>query len=235
MKTKNIDKISSGIPGFDEISDGGFIRNSIISVSGDVGSGKTIFGMQFIYKGAAEFEENGMYICFEEPKKIMYRSMLKFGWNIKALEDTQKITFLEYPPHEVDIFFEQEETLLNLIDKFGVSRIVIDPVSVMGMHFQDDASRKAGLMKFADKLRQWGCTAILLSGTHDQSVDITRSIEALADASIRLYNPLIEGRRTRGIEVVELRGSAHSQIVHQMIIGAKGIEIDPHSVLEISE
>ncbi|MEM3364695.1 MAG: ATPase domain-containing protein [Candidatus Micrarchaeia archaeon] len=235
MRGRTADRVASGIPGFDEITDGGIIRNTIVSVSGDIGTGKTIFGMQFLYNGASEYDENGMYICFEEPKKIMYRNMLKFGWNIKALEDSQKIVFLEYPPHEVGIFFEQEDTLLNLIDKFGVSRIVVDPVGIMGMHFEDNVSRKAGLMKFTDKLRKWGCTSLMLSGTRDQTTDITSSIEAIADASVRLYNKLIGGRRMRGIEVAELRGSAHSQLVHQMHIGPKGIEIDPHSVLEISE
>lgn len=234
MKAKHIDKVPSGIRGFDEISDGGFIRNSIISLVGDIGSGKTVFGMEFVYKGATEFNENGMYICFEEPKKIMYRNMLKFGWNLKALEDAQKLVFLEYPPHEVDIFFEQEDTLLNLIDKFAVSRLVIDPMGVMGMHFDNNASRKAGLMKFADRLRRWGCTSVLISGTHDISMDISKSISALADSAVQLHTPLIGGKRMRGIEIQEMRGSAHSQIVHEMYIDSNGIRIDPHSVLEIS-
>ena len=235
MKGKNIDKVPSGIRGFDEISDGGFIRNSIISLVGDVGSGKTIFGTEFIYRGITEYEENGMYIGFEEPKKNVYRYLLKFGWNMKALEDSQKLIFLEYPPHEVDIFFEQEDTLLNLIDKFAVSRLVIDPLGVVGMHFPDEASKKEGLLKLADRLRKWGCTTILISGTHDVKADISASISALADTAIQLYTPLIEGRRMRGIEIVEMRGSAHSQIVHEMLIDSKGIKIDPHSVLQITK
>ncbi|MGB9635060.1 MAG: RAD55 family ATPase [Candidatus Micrarchaeia archaeon] len=232
IKQRGIDKIPSGIPGFDEISDGGFVRNSIISLSGGVGAGKTIFGMQFLYNGITENNENGMYVCFEETKKSMYRNMLKLGWNLKTLEDSQKLTYLAYPPHEVDLFFDQEDTLINLIDKFAVSRVVFDTVTILGMHFDTKRARKEGMLKFIDKLRKWGCTSLLISETHDYP-NIAKSIESLADTVVHLYNIRDKGNRKRGIEIIEMRGSKHSTSIHPFTIGSEGIEIDANSVLEV--
>lgn len=232
MKTRSIDKTPSGVPGFDEITDGGFIKNSIASLAGHVGSGKTIFAMQFLYNGATQYNENGMYIGFEEPKKMMYRNMLKFGWNLKGLEDTQKLTYLQYPAHEVDLFFEQEDTLINLVDKFAVSRVVIDTVTVLGTHFPDARTRREGMLKFIDKLRRWGCTTILIGELGD-TTDVSRDIDSLSDAVIHITNTLSKGVRKRGIEIVEMRGSKHSNRVHPLHITSKGIEIDHESTLEV--
>ncbi len=232
MKARSVDKIPSGIHGFDEVSEGGFIKNSIISLSGDTGSGKTIFGMQFLYNGATQNDENGMYICFEEPKKIMYRNMLKLGWNLKALEESQKLIYLEYPPHEINLFFEQENTLINLIDKFAINRLVIDKATMLGLHFANQSERREGMLKMIDKLRGWGCTSILIG---ESESEMAGDIDSLADSVIRFYSPLQKGIRKHGIEIVEMRGSKHSMQVHSYMISSKGIEIDPESVLDISK
>lgn len=231
IKKKMIDKIPSGIPGFDEITEGGFTKNSIIALSGAAGTGKTIFGMQFVYSGINN-GENGLYICFEEPKKIMYKNMLKLGWNLSAYENEQKLTYLAYPPHEVDLFFDQEDTLVNLIDKFNISRVVIDTATILGMNFDSRNKRKEGLLRLADRLRSWGCTSLLINETQDFP-EIASSIESLADSVVYLYYVLDKGIRKRGIEVYEMRGSKHSSQVHSFLISSKGIEVKTNSVLKI--
>ena len=100
---KRLDVTPTGIQGFDDLVDGGFVKNSIITLTGGVATGRTTFGVQFLYNGVVEGEENGMLISFEE-QKTLYRNMLKLGMNLKALEDEQKLIFINYPPHEVDLF-----------------------------------------------------------------------------------------------------------------------------------
>jgi circadian clock protein KaiC len=231
---KRLDVTPTGIQGFDDLVDGGLVKNSIITLTGGVATGRTTFGVQFLYNGVINDEENGMLISFEEQKKTLYRNMLKMNINLKALEDEQKLIFINYPPHEVDLFFEQEETLVNLIDKFGISRLVIDTASILGMYFDNNSKRREGMLKLIDKLRNWKCTTILINENYDNP-DISKTMESLCDGVVYLYNPLIKGVRKRGIEVYEMRGSKHSMSVHPMRITSKGIEVDSDKVLDISK
>jgi len=64
--TKKVEKIPSGIPGFDEISHGGIPKGRVTLISGTSGSGKTVFSAQFIYKGIVDYGENGVFVTFEE-------------------------------------------------------------------------------------------------------------------------------------------------------------------------
>lgn len=229
---KKLDVTSTNIQGFDDLVDGGFVKNSIITLTGGVATGKTTFGVQFLYNGVIKDDENGMLISFEEKKKTIYRNMLKLGMNLKGLEDEQKLIVINYPPHEVDLFFEQEETLVNLIDKFGISRLVIDTASSLGSYFDTKEKRREGMLKLIDKLRNWKCTTILINENYDNP-DISKSMESLCDGVIFFYNPLVKGMRKRGIEVYEMRGSKHSMSVHPMRITSKGIEVDSNNVLKI--
>jgi circadian clock protein KaiC len=233
MMRKKLDVTATGIQGFDELLDGGFVKNSIITLTGGVATGKTTFGVQFLYNGIINDDENGMLISFEEQKKTVYRNMLKMGMNLKALEDEQKLIFINYPPHEVDLFFEQEETLVNLIDKFGVSRLVIDTASSLGTFFETKEKRREGMLKLIDKLKNWKCTTILINENYENP-DISKSMESLCDGVVYFYNPLVKGVRKRGIEIYEMRGSKHSMNVHPMRITSKGIEVDSNNVLPIT-
>jgi len=231
---KRLDVSPTGIQGFDDLVDGGFVKNSIVTLTGGVATGRTTFGVQFLYNGVMDEGENGMLISFEEQKKNIYRNALKMNMNLKTLEDEQKLIFINYPPHEVDLFFEQEETLVNLIDKFGVSRLVIDTASILGTYFDTKEKRKEGMLKLIDKLRNWKCTTILINENYENP-EISRAMESLCDGVVYFYNPLIKGVRKRGVEVYEMRGSKHSMSVHPMRITSKGIEVDSDKVLDISD
>lgn len=231
---KRLDVAPTGIRGFDILVDGGFIKNSIVTLTGGVATGKTTFGVQFLYNGATKYEENGMLISFEEQKKTLYRNMLKQGMNMKGLEDEQKLIFINYPSHEIDLFFEQEDTLINLIDKFGISRLVIDTATILGTYFDTKEQRKEGMLKLITKLKNWKCTTILINENYENP-EISRSMESLSDGVVYFYNPLIKGVRKRGIEVYEMRGSKHSMNVHPMRITSKGIEVESDKVLDISK
>ena len=234
VNKKRLDVSPTGIQGFDDLVDGGFVKNSIITLTGSVATGRTTFGVQFLYNGVMEDGENGMLISFEEQKKNIYRNALKMNMNLKALEDEQKLIFINYPPHEVDLFFEQEETLVNLIDKFGVSRLVIDTASILGTYFDTKEKRREGMLKLIDKLRNWKCTTILINENYENP-EISKAMESLCDGVVYFYNPLIKGVRKRGVEVYEMRGSKHSMSVHPMRITSKGIEVDSDKVLDISD
>ena len=71
-------RVRSGIPGLDELIEGGFVESSSVLVSGGAGSGKTIFAMQYIYKGAELYGEPGIYISMEEGATNLWWNMKNF-------------------------------------------------------------------------------------------------------------------------------------------------------------
>ena len=80
-------RVVTGIPGFDEMLEGGFPAGSLISLAGRPGTGKTIFGSQFLFFGAKELKEPGMYDSMLEGRKAYVRNMLRLGFDIKKKDD----------------------------------------------------------------------------------------------------------------------------------------------------
>src|SRR6476659_2444760 len=85
------DLVRTGITGLESILGGGIPRGNVIVVEGPAGSGKTTLGLEFIYRGAAEFGEPGLIVLFEvSPLKII-RDAANFGWDLPELERQGKI------------------------------------------------------------------------------------------------------------------------------------------------
>ena len=96
------DYVPTGIPGVDRIlAEKGVPRGHTILVSGGPGSGKTTFAIQFLYIGAIQHEEPGVYVTLDEDPKDMRKNMLKFGWDLKKLEEKKKLVFINISPVRV--------------------------------------------------------------------------------------------------------------------------------------
>src|SRR3989344_2057022 len=93
-----IDRCPTGIKGFDNICQGRFVRNSVHTLLGGPGAGKTIFLLQFLYNGATEFNENGMYISFEPDPVEVYKDGFMFGWDFQKLDGQGKVKFMRISP-----------------------------------------------------------------------------------------------------------------------------------------
>ena len=76
-------RIRTGIKGFDKLIQGGFPEASTILLTGSPGTGKTIFGLQFLYNGAARFRDKGLYVTFEQTERALLEQANLFGWNLE--------------------------------------------------------------------------------------------------------------------------------------------------------
>ncbi len=230
MMLSPLPRVKTGIPGLDEITEGGFPRNSVITVSGDTGTGKTTLGIQFLYSGAKKFEENGMYISFDEKKRAMYRNMGRYGWDLEKLDREKKLVFIEYPPFEVDQFLSQEGVIRDLIDKVGVERLVIDSIMPLVLIYGTEKERREGMLKIVEKIRNWGCTVVLISeGIGSDLIGEGRRnwAEYLSDGLINLYSIRRKNYRDRALEVIKLRGAIHETKICPVRLGKQGFEIHP--------
>lgn len=222
-------RVKTGIPGLDELIEGGFPRGSIVTVSGDTGCGKTTFGVQFLHAGATKHEEHGLYLSFDEKKRFMYRNMGRFGWDLQKLDRDKKIVFIEYPPFEVDQFLQQEGVIRDLIDKVGIERLVIDSIMPLVMVYGSDREKREGTLRIIEKIKNWGCTTVLISEGSGALVDVQNRnwAEYLSDGLVYLYNLRRKNYRERALEVVKLRGVIHETKLCPMKIGDNGVEVFP--------
>ena len=83
-------KIRTGIPGFDLIVDGGLKEGKTIVLSGESGSGKSTFGMQFLHNGASDFEEPGIFVTLTQSPQDLINDFRGYGWNIEQLIEKEK-------------------------------------------------------------------------------------------------------------------------------------------------
>jgi len=119
-----MDRVKTGIKGFDKLVEGGFPKGKIVLLSGTPGTSKTIFALQFLYNGATQFNENGLYVSFEEREQSLKSQALQFGWEFDKLEKANKVKILSIPANSIKETTAFE--IISLAKKNSVKRLVID-------------------------------------------------------------------------------------------------------------
>ncbi len=224
--------IKSGIPGLDALLGGGILEGSIITVSGPTGSGKSTLAAQFIYNGARESGEPGVYIAIEESRKDFFFHMGGFSFDFDGLEKDRKFVFLDYPVHEVDQIVNQSTAIYEIIRNTGARRVVIDSIMPIALYYHQDDERKKGFLKFIENLRKWNVTIMIISEdlkvTDQQGSPSSQyGIESFTDGWINLFYKYDERsmERKRYIEVIKMKGAEHSSKCVPTTIGGDGLVV----------
>jgi len=223
--------IKSGIDGLDEVLGGGILEGSIITVSGPTGAGKSTFAAQFLYNGAMQSDEPGIYIAIEESRRDFFFHMGGFEMDFATLERDRKFILLDYPIHEVDQIINQSGSIQEIINSTGVKRVVIDSVMPIALYFKGEDERKKGFLKFIDNLRKWNVTTIIVSEDlkiHSGSRPSSEfGIESFTDGWINLFYRYDERtmERSRFVEVVKMKGVAHSARSYPVSLTNRGFAI----------
>lgn len=217
---QNIEKLETGIPGFDLISEGGLPLGRTTLVVGSAGSGKTIFSCQFLIEGIKR-GETGVYVTFEESPKNIRRNMRGFGWDIDKWEKEGKWIFVDASPEPgknpyVSGDYDLSPLLARIqyaIDKVKATRVSMDSLGAIFSYIPDKAQIRDDLFIIVSALRDVNSTAILTSERNQEYGPIsTHGVEEyVADNVIILRNVLIEEKRRRTLEILKYRGSSHQQ------------------------
>ena len=229
-------RVSSGIPKFDEMIQGGFEKNSTNLLVGGSGTGKTIFAIQFLIEGMKK-GENCLYVTFEEKKEQFYENMKAFGWNLEKYEKDGLFLFLEYTPVKVrNMLDEGGGAIENAILEKHVKRIVIDSITSFALLFEDDQSKRHAALSLFNMIRGWDCTALLTSEENVENFNLpSEALEFEADSITALYFlSRSKDERERFIEVIKMRGTEHSKKVYPVRIDKKGMSVGCGSVSRAS-
>lgn len=221
-----INRIKMGIPGIDELTNGGLIPKTLNLLTGTTGTGKTVMSSQFIYTGAKEFNQNGVYVTFEEPIESIKESCLNFGWDFEPLEKKGKVVFVRYDPFHVEDIYELIETNIK---KINAERVVIDSVSALGLYVKEASEIRRMIFNIAFLLRKLDCTSILISEILPMQNALSRFgvEEFVTDGVIVLYYTKIRSQFSRALTIWKMRSSKHSTKLHPYRITNKGVIVYP--------
>lgn len=227
-----IDRCPSGVPGFDSLCQGGFVRNSVNTLLGGPGAGKTIFLLQFLYAGATEFNENGLYISFEPDPVELYKDAFLFGWDFQKLDGQGKVKFMRVSP--LTGVSELKEELTKAISKYDIKRICFDPISLFQAYEQNDAKVRMMIFDLSSLLKRLNVTVLLADEVPSQDSDSAGFMSAnskseytkfLADGLVNLYSSGLGGVSDRAVRIAKMRRTSHSRGPVPMSITDSGIVI----------
>jgi len=219
-------RISSGIPGLDEMVEGGFPFPSTILVAGGAGTGKTTFALQFLFDGAKKGEKGLYFTTLSEPTQWLLRFASRFSFVKKEyLEKDVKCVELGMMLKEPkDIVNETIPFMEKIIAEFMPKRIVIDPITVVGNMIGKDYRRF--LFNLTTRLKNWQAVT-LLTGEVMPSEPYPLEVAYIADGVILLANLEEDKRRKRYLEVLKMRGTAQTTGKHLSDIDSDGFIVTP--------
>ncbi len=240
-RTVNSKHVPTGIAGFDELCDGGILKNRTYLVSGTAGAGKTIFGLQYIYNGITKYGDNGIFIATEERPEQIRENVKQFGWNFEALEDEGKLAIIDacstkigIPSYEkyVDVRPFDMRSMLDQImaiqEDIDAKRAVVDGTTSIGFHLQDPAKIRIELLKLSTTLEVLELTSLMTCEIIDDNLASRFGVETfVTEGTILMSYKQMNAVRVRSIEILKMRGANHSQKIHPYEITTKGIVIHP--------
>jgi KaiC/GvpD/RAD55 family RecA-like ATPase len=222
-----IERTKTGVEGFDELVEGGLPQGSFVLLSGGTGTGKSIFGMNFLTYGAQNGEP-GVYVSLEEGYDENKMQMKIFGWNMESLQKEKKLLILQPKMYNFDKLVEAIQTAVYNVK---AKRLVIDSISILELYFEDQFKTRRNILDLAKMLKGLGVTTIAISETDENTSRISRQgvEEFVSDGVILLYLDRKENLMNRAISVRKLRATNHSLKVHPVKIEKnKGMVIYPY-------
>lgn len=241
VKRRPIPKVPTQIAGLDEVLEGGLPRGRTTLVSGGPGSGKTVFGLEFLCSGAMSGDP-GVFITLEERAEAVRQNALSMGWDLAALEKAGKVTIVEARLYGEEIVAGDYDIqgLLAIVGgqakRIRAKRVVIDALDVLLRVFGNARRERDELYRLHEWLMERGLTNILTAKAHYQG-ELNSQFEFLdfmADCVIRLDHRVVGQVATRRLRVIKYRGSSFATNEYPYVISSHGIVLFPLTKAELA-
>jgi len=238
-----IEKIKTGIPGFDDLLYGGIPKRNIVLLSGGPGTGKTIFSQQYLYYGLINGEP-GVLVTLEEHPVQVRRNMASFGWDVRKYEEEGKFAIVDAFTGGIGEAAKRERFVVKSVDDVGelldvvrdairevrAERVAVDSVSTL--YLTKPAMARSILMQLKRVLAGLGATSLFVS-----QVSVTErgfggpGVEHAVDGIVRLDLDEVNGELVRSLIVWKMRGTKHDMRRHPFEITDKGIIVHSNKVI----
>jgi circadian clock protein KaiC len=229
-----LQKAPTGIRGLDEITGGGLPKGRTTIVCGGPGCGKTMLGVEFLVRGALEFNEPGVLMAFEETPQDIASNVASLGFDIQELADKKKL-FLDYisvEPSEIQETgeYDLEGLFLRLqdaVDTIGAKRVMFDTVEALFSGFLNPGILRAEFRRLFRWLKDRGLTTILTAERGDGTLTRQGLEEYVSDCVILLDHRIKDQISARRMRIVKYRGTKHGADEYPFLIDEKGMSILP--------
>ena len=233
----NVTRCNTGIPGLDEILEGGFIAERMYLVDGNPGAGKTTFAMQFLRQGAIDGQAC-LYVTLSETALELRASASSHEWSLDGIEIVElivdegelegdgQLTMLH--ASEVELT-ETTKKLIEAINRYQPARVVIDSLSEMRLLAQSSLRYRRQVLALKQLFLGRRCTVIMLDDRTAEGPDLQLHSIAHGVISLEAKSPSY-GRMRRQLEVRKFRGSDFASGYHDFAIKHDGLSIFPRLV-----
>jgi len=237
-----ITKTLTGISGLDEITLGGLPTGRPTLICGEAGSGKTLFSIEFIVKGALDYNEPGVFMAFEEKADELKTNVASLGFDLDKLEQDKKIRidYVHIDRAEIEETgeYDLEGLFIRLgyaIDSIGAKRVVLDTIENLFSGLNNQGILRAEIRRLFQFLKSKGVTAIITGERGDKSLTRQGLEEYVSDCVILLDHRIINQISTRRLRIVKYRGSVHGTNEYPFLIDDEGISVLPVTSLELNK
>jgi circadian clock protein KaiC len=239
--TQPLQKTPTGITGLDEITYGGLPKGRPTLICGDAGSGKTVFSIEFIVRGAIEFNEPGVFMAFEEKSEELAVNVASLGFDLNKLiaEKKIKIDQVQIDRNEIEETGEYDLDGLFIrlgyaIDSIGAKRVVLDTIENLFSGLSNHAILRAELRRLFTWLKDKGVTAVITGERGDGQLTRQGLEEYVSDCVILLDHRIQNQISTRRLRVIKYRGSLHGTNEYPFLIDEDGISVLPVTSLQLA-
>ncbi|WP_460921675.1 RAD55 family ATPase [Salinarchaeum chitinilyticum] len=233
-------RVATGVPGFDELVDGGLLTDRLYIVSGPPGSGKTTFASQFVTKGAID-GQTSLFLSLHETRDELVEDMGNYEFGFDKAVGSGRVKFLNVFESEAKRllapssrsggdFPDNVENMTNQIVSFienkEIDRLVIDSAMLLEYYFSDDLD---DFIKFLTALKRADATALVISEMTDPTSYSDEHY--LAHGVFFMHNYLEEGGMQRGVQIIKMRGTKIDSNIHAARFSERGLRVDPDAII----
>ncbi len=235
-------KTPTGISGLDEITGGGLPKGRPTLVAGDAGCGKTLMSLEFIVKGALNYNEPGVFMAFEEQTEELATNVASLGFDLDQLQKNKMIRLdhvhIEKSEIEETGEYDLDGLFIRLgyaIDSIKAKRVVLDTIENLFSGLNNQAVLRAELRRLFHWLKEKGVTAIITAERGEGSLTRQGLEEYVSDCVILLDHRIINQISTRRLRIVKYRGSLHGTNEYPFLIDEDGISVLPVTSLKLEK
>jgi circadian clock protein KaiC len=233
-----VDRLAVGIPGFDLVAGGGIPAARSTLVTGTAGSGKTLFGVQYLVSGIEHYGQGGVLVTFDEPAAEIVRNVLSLGWDLDAYREAGQLAIVDVAAVAGEEVMEAGQfdfqgllaRLERAIRNSSAVRVVFDSLTGIFPQFTDRNVVRRELHRVTARLRELGVTTVMTAERSEEYGAVARYgvEEFVTDNVVILRHPLNRERRRRTLEILKFRGAPHQKGEYPFSIdGRSGVTVIP--------
>jgi len=234
-------KSPTSIQGLDEITGGGLPKGRPTLICGGAGCGKTLFAMEFLVRGATQYNEPGVFISFEETEKELTANVSSLGFDLDSLVERKKIWLEHIRVERSEIEQGGEYDLEGLfirihfaIESIGAKRVVLDTIESLFSELPNPLILRAELRRLFRWLKKRGVTTVITAERGEGALTRQGLEEYVSDCVILLDHRVNDQSSIRRLRIVKYRGSTHGTNEYPFLIDEDGFSVLPITSLGLN-